>query len=304
MVSIYDYTNYRCFLRDRFSAIKRQNPLFSYRSFNRLAGLKNSGFLKLVIDGKKNLAENGIRKLALGFKLGEAETKYFAALVRLNQAGNQEEKSHYFRELSRNKRFVEAKPLTAAQYNLFSRWYYAAILELVRLFVSESAGASRRIKDEKWLQSELNPPVGLREIKKAVRELRQLDLLSVDNEGSLVRRDAMLRTDDEVASISAFSFHSEMIRLAARAVIKERGRDREFSTLTVATSAKGFQRAKQEIQRFRKRLHSILEMEDDEPRRVVGHINLQLFKLNRSRNGSGGSDGRQKSETTPSTIVS
>lgn len=276
MVSIYDYTDYRCFLKARFLHLKKLNPLFSYRSFNRLAGLKNSGFLKLVFDGKKNLAENGIRKLARGFKLNEGETKYFRALVRFNQAKTQEEKNHYFQDLRQNKKFLEAKPLTVAQYHLFSRWHYAAILELVRI-------PFKGIKDERWLQSELNPPVDLREIKKAVQELKQLNLLSVDNKGGLRRQDAMLRTDDDVASFSVYSFHTEMIKLAARAVVKEKFRDRDFSTLTVAISEKGFQRAKREIQKFRKMLHSILEAEDDEPRKIVGQINLQLFKLNHGR---------------------
>src|SRR5262249_15294315 len=95
MISVYDYADYRLFLKDRFFEMKKNNPLFSYRAFNRLAGLKNSGFLKLVIDGKKNLGETGIRKLARGFKLSEADTRYFAALVRFNQAVDQEEREHY-----------------------------------------------------------------------------------------------------------------------------------------------------------------------------------------------------------------
>src|SRR5262249_33177209 len=100
MVTVYDYADYREFLRDRFFELKKKNPLFSYRSFNRLAGLKNSGFLKLVIEGKKNLGEIGILKMARGFKLNEVETRYFDSLVRFNQAGDGEEREHYRGELS------------------------------------------------------------------------------------------------------------------------------------------------------------------------------------------------------------
>ncbi len=99
MKPIYEYTDYRSFLKDRFFDLKNRNPLFSYRAFNRLAGLKNSGYLKLVIDGKKNLGERGIWKLARGFKLEQEEGRYFAALVRMNQARDRDEKNHYEQEL-------------------------------------------------------------------------------------------------------------------------------------------------------------------------------------------------------------
>src|SRR5579885_542919 len=116
MKTIYDYMDYRCFLKERFLAIKTKNPLFSYRSFNRLAGGKSSAFLKLVIDGKRNLADEGIQMVVRGFKLNDHERKYFESLVKFNQSRNHEEKDRYFRHLSQNKHFIAAKPLTAAQY--------------------------------------------------------------------------------------------------------------------------------------------------------------------------------------------
>src|SRR5579885_1121656 len=115
MGSIYDYMDYRGFLKDQFSERKKQNPLFSYRSFNRVAGITSSAFLKQVIDGKRNLGDRGIRMIARGFKMNESERKYFESLVKFNQAETVEEKDQYFRERSRNKKFLDANPLTSAQ---------------------------------------------------------------------------------------------------------------------------------------------------------------------------------------------
>lgn len=275
MVSVFDYTEYRCFLKDRFSELKKKNPLFSFRSFNRLAGLKSSGFLKLVIDGKRNLADEGIHKIAKGFKLNELESKYFENLVKFNQARSHEVKDLYFRELSQNKKFLGAKPLTAAQYNLFSHWYYVAILEMIRIETKEK-------KNLHWLRKHLNPSVGLRQLKKAVEELKQLHLVREDKKGTLKRQETMLTTEDEVRSLSVTNFHVQMCKMATRAVLKEKGQDREFSALTIVTSEPSFQRAKTEIQKFRKRLHSILEQENDRPKTFVAHLNFHLFKLSSS----------------------
>lgn len=275
MQSIYDYLDYRRFLSDRFLELKRRNPAFSYRAFNRLAGVRSSGFLGLVISGKRNLAEDGIRMIARGFHLDDEDRRYFEILVRFNQTRDSEEKGRFFRELSQNRKFIAARPLTAAQYRLFSNWYYAVILELVRTGTDE-------IKDAGWIRRRLHPPVGLKEIKRATQELQALDLLTEDGQGNLVRKETMLKTEDEVKAVSVVNFHVQMSEMAIRSVLKDKGREREFSALTIAMSEKGFQRAKALIQKFRKSLHSMLEEEVPDPKTFVGQINFQLFKLSKT----------------------
>lgn len=273
VVSLYDYTDYRAFLRDRFTEAKKRNPLFSYRSFNKVAGIRSSAFLKFVIDGKRNLADRGIRKICRGFHLNEMEGKYFNALVKFNQAADVEEKDHYFRILSQNRKFIAAKPLTAVQYRLFTHWYYVAILEMVRLEIAE-------VKDVGWLKSGINPPVGRVAIKKAVKDLKELGLLSEEKNGNLKRNETMLMTEDQFQSLALTNFHTQMSEIASQKVLKARPEDREFSALTVATSEKGFQESKRRIQQLSDLLHSSLEQETGEPKTIVGHFNFQLFKLN------------------------
>ena len=64
MTSVYEYFDYRRFLKDRFDDLKKKNPRFSIRLFNRLAGAKSTSFLKNVMEGKRNLADNGIFMIA------------------------------------------------------------------------------------------------------------------------------------------------------------------------------------------------------------------------------------------------
>lgn len=273
--SVFSYLNYRHFLRDKFQEMKEKNPLFSYRSFNRIAGLKSPGFLKMVMEGKRDLSNNAIRLVARGFRLGEAERKQFELMVRFNQSEDPEEKDRYFRELSQSKGFIAAKPLTTAQYNLFSHWYYVAILELIRV---EAEGK----KDVHWIHDNLNPPVGLVDIKRAVQELIQLGLVTEGKEGDLKRNETMLKTEDEVFFALAYNCHMQMSEMAQRALLKQKGEDREFTTLTIATSDESYRRAKQRIREFRDLLHSFLEQEPG-PKTVVAHLNLQLFRMNRKR---------------------
>ncbi len=274
MQSLYEYTDYRCFLKDRFFSLKEKNPRFSYRSFNRQAGIASSGFLKLVMDGERNLGEEGIQKISKGFKLSEQESEFFSILVRFNQADTHEEKDRHFRMLMRQKPYAQAVALQVAQYNLFSRWYYVAILELVRLDTTE-------FRDDQWLQRNLHPTVGLRLVHKAVNELQELGLLEKDSKGQWFRKEQMLKTPNEVRSLSLVNFHKEVSQLASRAVAEDSPDKREFSALTIAVSEQGFTRIKKEMQKFRKKLHGLLEEEEKNPREKVCQINLQLFQINK-----------------------
>lgn len=271
-VSIYEYTHYRLFLRDKFQEMKSHNPRFSYRLFNRIAGVSSSAHLKLVMDGERNLGEKMIKKIALGFRLNEDEARFFDHLVRFNQAKTHDEKNEHFKSLIRLKKFVQAKPMEAAQYHLYSNWYYITILEMLRL-------STRENKTAEWIHRHMNPKVQMDEVRRAIKELQVLKLIKEDTSGQLHPEEAMLTTPDLVKSIAVANFHIQMSEIAVRAIRKERAENREFSALTLALSEEGFQRAKKEIQDFRKKLHSLLEHENQGPKVVVSEINLQLFNL-------------------------
>jgi len=63
MPNIYDYVNYRDFLRDFYREKKTENPSFSYQQFARSAGFGSKSFLPHVIEGKKNLSDDSLFRL-------------------------------------------------------------------------------------------------------------------------------------------------------------------------------------------------------------------------------------------------
>ena len=48
---VYAYLDYRAFLRDFYAEKKANNPVFSYRSFSKRAGVASLNYLKLVVEG-------------------------------------------------------------------------------------------------------------------------------------------------------------------------------------------------------------------------------------------------------------
>ena len=115
-INIYEYLDYRAYLRDLFEEKKATVRGFSYRSFCRKAGIVNPSFLKLVIDGKRNLTPASIMKFAKGFTLKRHEGEFLHNLVMFNQASTHEEKNHYYKKLSSSKRYAEVKHIERDQF--------------------------------------------------------------------------------------------------------------------------------------------------------------------------------------------
>src|SRR3989338_9919808 len=84
--NIFEYDNYRSFLKDLYALLKQEKSAFSFRFFSRQAGFRSPNFLKLVMEGKRNLSPESIEKFAKGLKLNKNEADFFRRLVLLNQA--------------------------------------------------------------------------------------------------------------------------------------------------------------------------------------------------------------------------
>jgi uncharacterized protein (TIGR02147 family) len=58
--NIYNFSDYRDFLKDRYRQLKEADSLFSFRYFSKEAGFGSPNYLKLVMDGKRNLSTEAI----------------------------------------------------------------------------------------------------------------------------------------------------------------------------------------------------------------------------------------------------
>ena len=101
MKPIYRYKVYRELLNDAYHEGKRESPGYTYASFAIKAGVKSPNYLKLVIDGKRNLTPANIQAFAKALRLAGDEIEYFEALVLENQAETPAERSYYRRRLAR-----------------------------------------------------------------------------------------------------------------------------------------------------------------------------------------------------------
>ena len=211
--NVFAYVDYRAFLRAHFAASKKLKPQYSFRYFSRRAGLASSNFLKLVMDGKRNLGAATITRFAKALDLDTEEAAFFADLVALDQAETVAQRNRAFERVAATARFREARRLKGPLFKYLTRWYFPAVREL--------AGRSDFRDDPAWIADQLLPRITKRQARSALTTLRELGLLVEDEaSGRLVRGETSLATDHEVRSVVVPAYHRQMIERAADAIDK------------------------------------------------------------------------------------
>lgn len=125
---ISEHLDYRAFLNSMYNYLKIEKPGFSYRSFAKAAGLNSPSFLKLVMDGKRNLTDESIEKFAHAFMLNQEESEYFRTLVKYNQSGSTEEKMRNYKWLQKLKGEDAQKALNnSPEQEFWDLWFATAL---------------------------------------------------------------------------------------------------------------------------------------------------------------------------------
>ncbi len=266
---IYDYLDYRAFLREMFLFRKQKDTYFSYRYFSRKAGFASPNFLKLVIDGQRNLTNESIAKIAKGFGLKNQEREFFENLVFMNQASAHEERNHYYKKMISAKGYTSIHKLDKANYEYFSKWYYPVIREVVMF--------GDRNHTPEQIAGLLDPAIMPKEAERAMKLLTELGLIRKDPNGRWEQCEKALTTGPEVASLIIANFHREMLRLATESLDRHSGETRDITALTLSIRHEQMPEIKRRIASLRKALLE-LACYHEGPDQVV-QINIQMFPL-------------------------
>ncbi|QQR79282.1 MAG: TIGR02147 family protein [Deltaproteobacteria bacterium] len=272
MLSIYHYLDYRHFLRDYYEDQKKaKGSAFSYRSFARFAGLSSPNFLKLVIEGKRNLGLKGITQFSKALHLKSQEARYFHDLVQFNQATSDKERNLWYQKLATSRQYREIKEIEEGYFTYFSRWYYPAIREMVLVPHFKENPA--------WIANRLKPRISKKEAMAALELLLKLGFLKRDDAGKLIQSDRNITTAREVQSLAIRNYHRQMMTQAMDSIENTVREKRDISSLTIALSPEKFEEAKRRIQEFRRELNVLLSDESSEKMKNIFQINFQLFPL-------------------------
>ena len=269
--SVFEFVDYRAFLRAYYEAEKARRPTFSYRYFSRRAGQASPNFLKLVIEGKRNLGKESISAFALALDLDKEEATFFADLVAFNQATTQEEKNRFFSRIAASRNFRKAGRIEGELFEYLSHWHIPAVRELT--------AAKDFREDPKWIAAQLRPSISVREATQALRVLLHLGLIRRLPDGRIERGEPGWTTGHEVQSFAVVNYHQEMLTRAGEAMKTVPQAERDVSSLTVCIKASTVAEIKRRMHAFNEELLALCDA-DTEPE-VVFQIGMQCFPLSR-----------------------
>lgn len=270
---IFEYLDYREFLKDYYNAKKEANPAFSLRVFSDKIGFKAKDFISRVMNGDKNLSSQSIPKVASGLRLGKHETEFFIALVKFNQAETTEERNSAFGEMQavlKVVRFAEKQHLLGhAQYMVYSHWRHLTIRSLIGMYGFDG--------DYEALARRVHPRITAEEAKASVKLLEDCMLIKKGKNGKYVLTENAITTGDRTSKLALRGFHQDCLKLAADSIDRDPPSTRHISGLTLGISQEGYERIVERINAFRKEIALIAE--EDENSDKVFQLQFALFPV-------------------------
>ncbi len=267
--SIFNYTDYRQYLREYYAWAKTNQRGFSHRAFMAKTGMSGPNYFKRVMDGVHDLTDNSIPKFIAALDLTDSEANYFKHLVYFNQAKTLEEKDRCFRVLMDLRSPHQHYVLEKAQYDYYKDWYNIAIREMLSFFPYKD--------NPKEMGKRLSPAVQPKRVKKAIELLEALGLVEKAADGTVKASSQFIVANPEIQSLLIPKFHQTMARLAEEAITRFPKEERHFSSSTVSISERTYKEITEVINATRKEVLRKVG-EDQEPGRVY-HLNMQLFPL-------------------------
>jgi uncharacterized protein (TIGR02147 family) len=266
--SVYDYLEYRVFLKDYYAYLKSIDKKYSQRYFAQKLGVKSTGFFAEVLNGKRNLSDQNILRLIKVLKFDRDESDYFENLVQFNQAQSIQEKDHWLLKMMECSK-VNSKILNRDVYEYFSKWYYTAIREL--LFFYRNAVKPGEIANM------LQPSISRDEAEKALTLLERLELIEKLPDGSYKQKDTVVSTGNLIHSVEIANYQMQTIELARQALDTVSVAQRDISTLTMSISADAYEKIVTILKKAKQDIIKVTQRDCDEDR--VYQMNMQFFPL-------------------------
>jgi len=271
-MDIFEYNDYRHFLRDICKHKRATTSFFSYRYLAQKAGIRSSGFISSVVSGNRNLTPTQILDFARILGLSKKETDFFELLVHFNQAKNHDGKKRYFEKM-RPFRTGKASVLSVDQYEFYDKWYHAAIRELVFTY---------KLRDDyKRISLLLEPQITPTEARKSIELLVRLGLIRKNDCGYYEQTDTIIRASESLRPLIIHNYQSATIGLAHSALQRISKESRDISTLTMSVDSDTIEFIKGRLTNLRAEL--LDRIQHIRKPDSVYQLNIQLFPLSKGK---------------------
>jgi uncharacterized protein (TIGR02147 family) len=267
-MELFDYLDYRLFLKDWYQRKKNKNPKFSYRVLAKIVGFRSAGFFTQILQGKTNISIEFIEGFCDVLKLKKTEREFFQTLVLFNQSKDPDRKK-ILREKLLAQRIVQAKRLTPDLYRFLEKWYNVLIREMFSIHKFRG--------DYQALGQMLSPPIGADEAREAVKTLLDLGLIRKNAQGSYDKADDILTIGYDAQGPLVENFFLQMHKLGGEALHRFPRKDRYLAFQTISISKATYKEIVEDLRAIR--LKILDRAKKDSKPEALFQINFEVFPL-------------------------
>jgi uncharacterized protein (TIGR02147 family) len=270
MKNIFEYTNYREYLKDFFEESKKKNPAFTHRYLSKSLGLSTPNLVWLVMRGKRNMTLDLCKKLGIFLKHTIREQRYFKTMALFQNSKDHEERNEYFSEMLKLRHIFKIKNIEDEQFQYFSNWYNLVIRELVTYpdFKGNYADLGKMV----------SPPVSEPQARESVKLLLRLGMIK-KKAGRYVQTEPLIGTAPEVKSTAIVNYHRTMAGLAASSYDRSEPDEHNITAVTLSMTKEKFVQLTRETTDYRKRVMALAQ--DGSKKTKVYQVNIQIFPVSK-----------------------
>jgi len=248
---------------------------YSYSTFSAAADIKSPNYLKLIIEGRRNLSEDMIDRFAKALRLTRPEMEEFRALVRYGQAMEPIERNRFLKELAdlRARRAFEAGQIKQHSWEKVPGWIGWVLYAMV-----DQQNVSF---DPQKLQKLFRARASVENIRDSLNKLIDSgELFRVEATGDIAKARDLIDSPQDLPVALIRKLQAELIYLGIESLFRDSPKEREFGAMTVAMTQEEFDQVRFELRQLRKRLQKdiMVKRKSTKGERVY-QLNVQLFPV-------------------------
>ncbi len=268
MKDVFEYTGYRQYIAD-FYAERKVKSAFTWREFARMAGFSSSVHLKYVSEGRFNLGEDAVERVAKAMGLSGNRLEYFRAMVEFDHAVTDNIKKGIFDRMLSIAKQSNAKVIEGDAFRYFDSWKNPVLRELAPAMPGAKPLA---------LAKACRPKVTAAEVSESLNFLVKANLLLKDANGNYVQTDKFVTTGPmEAAPVAIRGLHRQMGEIALDTIEGVPQNERHFSGVTLGITRDAYDKIVAELDACRRKIIEIATAEDETDE--VYRLNLQFFPM-------------------------
>jgi uncharacterized protein (TIGR02147 family) len=273
------FTDYRQFLKEFYEYKRAQTRTdlrpYSYATFAAAADIKSPNYLKLIIDGQRNLSSEMAKKFARATGLGREEVEEFLALVDFTQATEPIERNRYLKVLAdlRVQQQLKSGEIKAETWEKVPGWVTWVLYALT----DQSGVKFEPDRLFELMRGKARPD----EIRRCLDRLLESGELVRDADSGQISKGRELMSGSENVPVALVrKLQAELIYLGLESLFQDQPQDREFGAQTLALTDDEFEILKFELRQFRKRWFKDVSVARKSTKgRRVFQLNIQLFPV-------------------------